>query len=42
MLYLHHSPPVPSCQVAELNMSLQQLGTSLGGAAKTLTDVQVG
>ncbi|KAI7842724.1 hypothetical protein COHA_003654 [Chlorella ohadii] len=26
--------------VAELNASLQQLGTSLGGAAKTLTDVQ--
>jgi hypothetical protein len=26
--------------VAELNVSLQQLGTSLGGAANTLTDVQ--
>lgn len=36
------SPPLLLCQAVDLTVSLQQLGTSLGSAASTLTDVQVG
>lgn len=35
------SCPPSATQAVDLNVSLQQLGTSLAGAANTLTDVQV-